>query len=58
VVPEFREPTLDANIYSIAPVQDGTGDFYIAGTFTRYNGAAVNHIARIHADGSLASVVS
>jgi hypothetical protein len=58
VVPTFREPNLDAEIYSIVPVQDGTGDFYIAGTLTRYNGVAVNHIARIHADGSLASVVN
>jgi hypothetical protein len=58
VVPAFQEPNLDAEVYTILPVQDGTGDFYIGGLFTTYNGVRVNHFARVHADGSLASVVS
>jgi hypothetical protein len=56
--PSFITPTVDAVVLTIVPVQDGTGDFYIGGYFTSYNGAAVNHFARIHADGTLASVVS
>jgi hypothetical protein len=56
-VSSFHEPTLDAEILTIVPVRDGTNDFYIGGLFTLYNGVPVNHIARIHADGSLASVV-
>jgi hypothetical protein len=56
--PNFITPTLDAIVTSIVPLQDGTGDFYIGGFLTTYNGVAVNHFARIHADGSLASVVN
>lgn len=58
VVSTFQEPNLDAEVYTIVPAQDGTRDFYIGGLFTTYNGVAVNHFARVHADGSLASVVS
>jgi hypothetical protein len=58
VVSTFQEPNLDAEVYTIIPIQDGTRDFYIGGLFTTYNGAAVNHFARVHADGSLASVVN
>jgi len=54
----FASPALDSPVATIAPIQDGTGDFYIGGLFTRYNGVTVNHFARIHADGTLASVVS
>jgi hypothetical protein len=63
VVPTFHEPTLGAEapndgwVLTIVPVLDGTKDLYIGGVFTTYNGVPVNHIARIHADGSLASVV-
>jgi hypothetical protein len=63
--PTFVSPTLvtsvsgfGPSISTIVPLQDGTGDFYIGGYFTSYNGAVVNHFARIHADGSLASVVN
>lgn len=49
--PTFVSPTLVAPertpaVSIIVPVQDGTGDFYIGGTLTMYNGAAVNHFAR------------
>jgi len=61
VVPTFLEPSFGAEAFSlvflIAPVLDGTNDLYRRG-FTTYNGVPVNHIARIHADGSLASVVN
>ena len=57
VVATFREPSLDAEVLTIVPVPDGTRDFYIGGAFTMYNGVAVNHIARVHVDGSLAAIV-
>ena len=58
VVSTFQEPNLDAEVLSIIPLADGTRDLYIGGAFTMYNGIAVNHIARVHADGSLASILS
>jgi hypothetical protein len=63
-VSAFREPTLHIEpdtafwLVNVVPVLDGTRDVYIGGTFSTYNGVPVNHIARIHADGSLASVVN
>lgn len=56
LLPTFHEPSVDAEIYTIVPVLDGTRDFYIGGLLKTYNGAAVNHFARVHVDGSLASV--
>ena len=58
VVSTFQEPNLDAEVLTIVPLPDGTRDLYIGGAFTMYNGVAVNHIARVHADGSLASILS
>ncbi|HET7909656.1 MAG TPA: delta-60 repeat domain-containing protein [Nitrospira sp.] len=58
VVSSFQEPKLDAEVLTIAPLSDGTRDLYIGGAFTMYNGVAVNHIARVHADGSLAGILS
>jgi hypothetical protein len=58
LVSTFHEPSLDSQVLTIVPVLDGTRDLYIGGTFTTYNGVPVNHIARIRADGSLASVVN
>jgi hypothetical protein len=54
VIASFQEPRLDAEVLTIVPLRDGTRDLYIGGAFTSYNGVAVNHIARVHADGSLA----
>jgi beta-propeller uncharacterized protein DUF5122 len=64
LVANFREPALHIEqdtpywLVNVVPVLDGTRDLYIGGTFTTYNDVPVNHIARIHADGSLASVVN
>jgi len=58
VVATFQEPNLDGEVLTIVPLRDGTGDLYIGGAFTMYNGIAVNHIARVHADGSLANILS
>ena len=63
LVSTFREPTLHIErdtpfwLVNVVPVLDGTKDLYIGGTFTTYDDVPVNHIARIHADGSLASGV-
>ncbi|HJT22316.1 MAG TPA: delta-60 repeat domain-containing protein [Nitrospira sp.] len=57
MVSTFQEPNLDGEVLTIVPLPDGTRDFYIGGAFTTYNGVAVNHIARVHADGSLASML-
>lgn len=45
----------DANVLSIVPALDGSGDIYVGGDFTQYNGATANHIARLNRDGSLDS---
>lgn len=37
----------------IAPAIDGSGDVYIGGYFTSYNGTAVGGIARLNLDGTL-----
>jgi hypothetical protein len=58
IVSTFHEANVDGGIYTIVPVLDGTRDFYIGGLIKTYNGVPVNHIARVHADGTLASVVS
>ena len=57
VVAGFQEPKLDAEVLTIVPLLDGTRDLYIGGAFTMYNGVAVNHIARVQADGSLAAIL-
>lgn len=38
---------------SIVPAQDGSGDIYVAGEFTTYNGVDSNHIIRLNDDGSI-----
>ncbi|HEU4683186.1 MAG TPA: delta-60 repeat domain-containing protein [Nitrospira sp.] len=58
VAPTFQEPRLDGEVLTIVPLLDGTKDLYIGGAFTSYNGVAVNHTARVHADGSLAGTLN
>ena len=57
VVSTFHEPIIDREVFTIVPALDGTGDIYLGGAFTT-NGQVVNRIARIHADGTLASAGS
>ncbi len=40
-------------VWDITPANDGSGDVYIGGNFTDYNGTPINRIARINSDGSL-----
>jgi hypothetical protein len=56
--PTYLSPHMDHEAYAIVPILDGTRDVYIGGSFTMYDGVVVNHFARIHGDGELASVIS
>jgi uncharacterized delta-60 repeat protein len=57
--------TLDSNfeagsgfssvVSSIVPAADGTGDFYVGGDFTSYNGTDSNRIIRLNSDGTVDS---
>jgi len=40
-------------VFTVAPATDGSGDVYVGGQFTSYNGTAVNHLVRLNADGSI-----
>lgn len=43
----------DGTVLAIVPATDGSGDIYVGGVFTQYNGTAANHIIRLNADGSV-----
>ena len=43
----------NGSVFSIATATDGSGDLYIGGEFTAYNGTTTNRIARVKGDGSL-----
>ncbi|MHC4606082.1 MAG: hypothetical protein ACYTAF_04020 [Planctomycetota bacterium] len=43
----------DADVYIGALAADGSGDIYVGGTFTAFNGTALNRIVRLNADGTL-----
>lgn len=45
----------DANVAAILPVSDGSGDIYVGGSFTSYNGSACNYMVRLNNDGTLDS---
>jgi uncharacterized delta-60 repeat protein len=46
----------NANVNAIAPADDGTGDIYVGGIFTSYNGIAnIRRIVRLNSDGSVDS---
>ncbi|MFK7895291.1 MAG: hypothetical protein AB8G23_05625 [Myxococcota bacterium] len=45
----------DGSIETILPAADGSGDVYVGGTFTTYQGESQNRIARLNADGTLDS---
>src|SRR6185295_15945589 len=40
-------------VFSIAPAGDGSGDLYVGGSFTNYNGTPVNDLVRLNADGTV-----
>ena len=41
------------SVLTVAPANDGSGDVYVGGSFTSYNGSAIGRIARLNLDGSL-----
>lgn len=43
----------DDRTRTVSPANDGSGDVYVGGSFTSYNGTAVGYIARLNLDGSL-----
>lgn len=44
----------DSQVYSIAPATDASGDVYVGGDFSTYNGTSnVNRITRLNADGTI-----
>ena len=42
-----------SGVNSISPATDGSGDLYVGGNFTTYNGIASNHIIRLNNDGTV-----
>ncbi len=48
-----QPPAFNSTVLKITPAADGTGDLYVGGDFTSYNGTTVNRVARLHADGTL-----
>jgi hypothetical protein len=55
VVPSFAQGTTGepGGINILLPTADETGDLYVAGNFTTYNGVSVGNIVRINGDGTL-----
>lgn len=43
----------DAPVYSISPALDNSGDIFVTGAFSEYNGTSTSGIARITATGAL-----
>ncbi|HEX4922373.1 MAG TPA: delta-60 repeat domain-containing protein [Candidatus Bathyarchaeia archaeon] len=43
----------DSTVFSIVPAGDGSGDVYVGGDFTSYNGIAVTRLVRLNADGTV-----
>lgn len=43
----------NGEVRSIAPATDGSGDVYVGGDFTNYNGTDVGSIVRLNLDGTL-----
>jgi len=46
----------EARTRTVSPANNGSGDIYVGGSFTSYNGTAVGYIARLNLDGSLDTV--
>ncbi|MCG7979394.1 MAG: hypothetical protein N0E58_14845 [Candidatus Thiodiazotropha endolucinida] len=46
------------SVYSVTPATDGSGDLYVGGNFTTYNGIASNNIIRLNSDGTVDNTFS
>jgi hypothetical protein len=42
-------------VYKILLAEDGSGDIYVCGSFTSYNGSPANGLIRLHSNGSVAN---
>lgn len=47
--------SLPPTVRAIAPAADGSGDIYVGGNFTSYNGVATGTLVRLNSDGSVDS---
>lgn len=45
----------DGLIHEVVPAADSSGDLYVAGAFTEYDGHAVGHFVRLNCDGRIDS---
>src|SRR6185295_635292 len=43
----------NGSVRSIAPAGDGSGNVYVGGDFTSYNGTPANSLVRLHANGTV-----
>jgi len=43
----------DSQVDVIAPARDGSGDIYVGGRFSSYNGKEANRLVRLNSDGSV-----
>ena len=48
----------DREVSGIVPVNDGTGDVFVAGSFTTYTNVLSNRLIRLHANGTVARAFS
>jgi uncharacterized delta-60 repeat protein len=48
----------DREVTGIVPVNDGSGDVFVAGAFTTYTNVVSNRLIRLHADGTAAQAFS
>jgi len=54
VNPAFATGTgFNNTVFNIALAGDGSGDLYVGGSFTRYNGTPANDLMRVNANGTL-----
>jgi hypothetical protein len=52
--PQFQIGQFDGRGAVLLPASDNTGDVYLGGEFSSYNGVPVGNIVRIHRDGTVA----
>ena len=48
-----QPPAFNNTVLSITPAADGSGDVYVGGDFTTYNGAQTIRIVRLNANGTI-----
>jgi uncharacterized delta-60 repeat protein len=46
--------SFDREVFGIVPINDGSGDVFVAGAFTTYTDTISNRLIRLHADGTVA----